>query len=737
MKQLLFEAGYSSASDSDDYEPTPHRADKVWESVYLPHDDLLLGTRSVTFDLLSFHPEPALAFKLWQTYIERVDPLLKVTHVPTMQARVIEAIGSLNKLSRPTEALLFAVYCMAMRSISVEECEAQLGQRRDDLMKRYQHACQHALISAGVYRTMDLDCLTAFFLYLVSRRPDIDPRSLNASVGLAVRLAERMSLHDEATNAAHTPFEAERRRRLWWSLMLYNQRVCMMVDCRAAMLTPTWTCKVPANVNDGDLRPAMTRAPTPVIGATDAWFLVSRCVIADWARYCRFHIKYVNAALLPLARDPAESSPPGTSELAPLEALLEESFFAHVDLDNPLQYMTLWGARASLLEFQLRERDARLTSFPDFALLGTTSTKHASFRRHYTTVHQISTPAHTETSAAPSAAGPISPHGNPTAAPSTTSPASTASTPTSATIPATPTPTLLMTLINYDTRLLSTPATLPFRWHIHGQYPIPAVLHLAVALRMRHEHRLDPPSSSAAVSGQQAPTTPAWVPQAWAVLSENMTLREHFLQQVSDRVVKVFFEVLVRAWKGGKMVVGEQGTANEMEAAKSGVAEDEEEEPAVVRLIRERMERTSIHGQQDPGQGQTQGHGVPQILKHGQKEQRGPPPPTPAPPTDGFGRTEQQAQQQPSHGLGGEKTDPIAGSMYLQDPSTAQIHTFGATPGLGGASEVPGGGFPVVTGPETMDTNWPYDEDFPMDLSLDDLNWPGMLDWNAYGGWGG
>lgn len=131
-------------------------------------DHLLFGARTTAVDLSTLHPEPVQIFKLWQLYLDNVNPLLKITHTPSLQGRIIEAASNITAVHAILEALMFSIYCTSVLSLDGEGCQAMFGSSRDDLLSRYQFACQQALLNCGFLRTGDRDCLTALYLYLVS-----------------------------------------------------------------------------------------------------------------------------------------------------------------------------------------------------------------------------------------------------------------------------------------------------------------------------------------------------------------------------------------------------------------------------------------------------------------------------------------------------------------------------------------------------------------------------------------
>lgn len=140
---------------------------RAWDQLYTDNDRLLLGSRETTVDLSTLHPEPVQIFRLWQIYLDNVDPLLKVTYTPVLQGRIIEAASNIPSISPALEALMFSIYCAAIHSLAGDDCQAIFGSSDEDLLTAYQFGCEQALLNCGFLRSSDHDCLTALFLYLV------------------------------------------------------------------------------------------------------------------------------------------------------------------------------------------------------------------------------------------------------------------------------------------------------------------------------------------------------------------------------------------------------------------------------------------------------------------------------------------------------------------------------------------------------------------------------------------
>lgn len=130
-------------------------------------DNILLGMNRNPVDLSTFHPDPVAAFKMWQIYIDQVEPLMKVTHVPSLQPRFIAAVGNVGGIKPALEALMFGIYTMAIVGLKPATCKEIFGAERDDLLTKYQFGCQQALMNAGYLRSTDRECLTALLMHLV------------------------------------------------------------------------------------------------------------------------------------------------------------------------------------------------------------------------------------------------------------------------------------------------------------------------------------------------------------------------------------------------------------------------------------------------------------------------------------------------------------------------------------------------------------------------------------------
>jgi hypothetical protein len=129
-------------------------------------------------NLTNLHPPPMRIFRLWQTFIDNVNPLMKIFHAPTVQQQILDASADLGKVSKGTEVLMFGIYATAIMSLTDQEVKTTFDEEKQTLLAQYQSGCRQALLRAGFLRSSDMTILQGFLLYLVT----IPPSYVSASI---------------------------------------------------------------------------------------------------------------------------------------------------------------------------------------------------------------------------------------------------------------------------------------------------------------------------------------------------------------------------------------------------------------------------------------------------------------------------------------------------------------------------------------------------------------------------
>lgn len=136
----------------------------------LDSDMGLLGNDEMAASYPTAHlwPISAHVFRLWQIYIERVNPLSKVIHVPSLQPYLVEACGGMGNIPQNIQGLLFAVFLMAIVAMGEEETQEYLGMPRDQGFTRFSSGTRRTLKNQDYLCKNDLVIIQTLAVYTVS-----------------------------------------------------------------------------------------------------------------------------------------------------------------------------------------------------------------------------------------------------------------------------------------------------------------------------------------------------------------------------------------------------------------------------------------------------------------------------------------------------------------------------------------------------------------------------------------
>lgn len=157
-----------------------------------------------------------------------------VLHIPSIEPMVLEATQSVHKLAAPIEALLFVVYFGAVHSLSADSCEEQFGAEQSTLLARFRSGADKSFARARLMESDDFLVLQTFVVFLVVLRSH-DPTSSWNLTGLAIRLAQSLGMHRDGSQLNLSPFDAEMRRRLWWSICILDTPASEDHSCSAGL----------------------------------------------------------------------------------------------------------------------------------------------------------------------------------------------------------------------------------------------------------------------------------------------------------------------------------------------------------------------------------------------------------------------------------------------------------------------------------------------------------------------
>ncbi|KAF4461617.1 fungal specific transcription factor domain-containing [Fusarium albosuccineum] len=279
------------------------------------------------------HPSPSQIPFYWQTFVENVDPLIKIFHIPTMNKWIRGIQGRIRSLDPAEEALMFALYFAAVGSMAPTEVQELLGQDKVTLITQYRHATEQALGRAEFMTSVDPTTLQAFVLFISCLRQYVQPRLTWTLTALAVRIAQGMGLQ-LSPDPQCSPYDLETRRRLWLCLWLLDLKTAL--DLGSDWLIVDDCTNLPLNINDSDIGPEGTE------------YLTSRTGMTDMAHVLvKYEIGLLMKRLLGRQSHKSHSLSQESMEsmVATCKEQVEERYLRHCAEDDALQWLTAVNAK--------------------------------------------------------------------------------------------------------------------------------------------------------------------------------------------------------------------------------------------------------------------------------------------------------------------------------------------------------------------------------------------------------
>jgi len=217
---------------------------------------------------------------------------------------------------------------------------------KDQLVARYRLGTEQALEQADFLNNPDIIILQALAIYLGVLQHTGETRSAWFLAGVLVRVAVSMKLHRESlqfVNISH--FEIEMRRRLWWQICFIDSRSENMQVSEYKLSEGMFDTKLPANTDDANLEPDMSKPPVVTQRWTDMTVCLIHCEIWKLSR----QLQSVRAASCVLPSDIDE----GLDQFQKSQARIEDIFLKHLNPNRPLHSFVATIARLFLTKVDL------------------------------------------------------------------------------------------------------------------------------------------------------------------------------------------------------------------------------------------------------------------------------------------------------------------------------------------------------------------------------------------------
>jgi hypothetical protein len=224
---------------------------------------------------------------IWKSYVDNVDPFIKILHIPTMDSIVFQLRGKFSSLGHSMEALLFAISLASVVSLEEEEAMDSFRVPKRELISRFRLCTERALAHSQFLISNDITVFRALVIY-VSILPHIGEQKLASSLaGSLVRIAASLKLHVDPDNARLNvpldPIEAECRRRLWWQVCFIDSRTKDSNLPGTSISESSFNTKRPSIVDDTQLRTGSPRVEASISSPSVMTLTAIRC--ENWALY--------------------------------------------------------------------------------------------------------------------------------------------------------------------------------------------------------------------------------------------------------------------------------------------------------------------------------------------------------------------------------------------------------------------------------------------------------------------
>lgn len=156
--QTAIESPHNASGDSTVFSP-------------LRAEGLLVNPQHTVSDVTDLYPSRWEATQLWQVYLNNVNPLMRVLHIPTLLPKVYNAINCPGDVPADLSALLFAIYFAAATSLlSINEVDF-LGGQKNEALQKYQRGLEVSLYNSSFLDSPTIISLQAMAIYGVRISP--------------------------------------------------------------------------------------------------------------------------------------------------------------------------------------------------------------------------------------------------------------------------------------------------------------------------------------------------------------------------------------------------------------------------------------------------------------------------------------------------------------------------------------------------------------------------------------
>lgn len=223
---------------------------------------ILFGASSCVVNpaILEALSKPTLV-ALLDTYVYRVDSVLKITHVPSLRSLLLsEELESAEPLAYSSrEALKFAMCFTAVCTLTEVESQKMFTEEKEKILDMFRLATEVMLSRAKLLTSSDITVLQAFVIYLAGRRTCTGYRKIWTLIASAVRIGQSLGL-DTDEGRFRTPFQMEIRWWVWYSIGMLDMQAALDGGSYSVIANNGLLGRPPLNIDDSFISSASSRS---------------------------------------------------------------------------------------------------------------------------------------------------------------------------------------------------------------------------------------------------------------------------------------------------------------------------------------------------------------------------------------------------------------------------------------------------------------------------------------------
>lgn len=272
---------------------------------------------------------------LWQHYLEKVDPLLKIIDIPTIQHLFISEISA-EDVFEDTQSLKAAILFAA--AVSMRRPFGTPCPISEALMKTYAREVEDLLAASRFLAQPTIESLQALTIYLACGSGYLDQTYFWSLTAILVRLAMALKLHRDPENQGFSFSDCEHRRRLWWHICTLDANTSEANDTDPIVYERQCSTRVPEWSTD----------PTGPAYLKEMFYSAVRSETTYYSRTILFSDQFTQDNGYPIL--------PSEGKFCIVEALentLQEKYFRHCDPNLPAHRMAVTLSKINIARMKL------------------------------------------------------------------------------------------------------------------------------------------------------------------------------------------------------------------------------------------------------------------------------------------------------------------------------------------------------------------------------------------------